>query len=170
MSLNISSNDCELHDNAELVSAVYSISASSALPCPVTIEMQHCVNLRSDEDTATLYFVRASSDNGPPYRFEIVEGGQFIPNDQYGKAQVSQFSIYAIVRFFKRLCGSRAPLFCCSNVFKKHSEPNTNHIYITVTKDLANYIEVSRFILLCNTCRLTLCVIQQLLFTGSEEL
>ena len=147
VSLEVSSDDCELYDNAELVSAVYNISASGTLPCPVTVEMQHCVKLRNTEDANTLYFVRASSNSGPPYHFEIVKGGQFTPHERYGKTQVSQFSVYAIIRFFRYLCGSPAPLICCSNVFKKHSELNTNHIYITVTKDIADLIEVRLYIL-----------------------
>lgn len=142
MSLHLTSNEYDLYDNAEIVSAVYRVNTSSPLPCPVTVEMQHCVHLRDDEDTNSLCFVKASSEGGPPYRFEVVQGGQFTSNERYGKIKVSQFSDYAIVRFFKRLCGIPAPLVCCYNVFKKENEVNTHYVYIAVTKDLASYIKV----------------------------
>ena len=77
-----------------LVSAVYAISVSKPLLKPITIELQHCMDLRNDDQTHCLKFVRATSES---YEFNIVEGGFFNVGDRYGSIKRDQFSGMGIV-------------------------------------------------------------------------
>ena len=149
MSLNISSDDVSLPDDAELVSSVYRIKVSEKLPSPVLVEIQHCVQLSDDEQASTLSFVHSNSDQDPLYQFRTLEGGQFSANSRYGKIKLSHFSDVGIGGFFKRLL-SRAPSTVCStNVFSKQINPSRYDVHVVVTKDLPNIITVSCSLLLC---------------------
>ena len=139
-SLNISSNDCVLPDNAELVSAVYQIHASEALPSPVDVEMQHCVCLSNPDEAVSMSFVRSNSEQGPPYEFTVIDGGQFEPSTRYGKIELSKFSKIGLVRFLTHLV---PPVVCATNVFWRKTDPGKYEVHIVVTKDLKNTITVS---------------------------
>ena len=143
MSLKISSDECSLPNNAELVSGVYRICVSETLPSPVTIEMQHCVQLSNGDAASTMSFVLSDSEQDPPYQFKVLEGGQFTPNTRYGRIEISHFSNIAIVRFFRRLLRhTPSDLVYCTNVFRRLSVPGKYEVHIVVTKDLADHITV----------------------------
>ena len=87
----------EFPENSTLISGVcyISISNSSQLNKPVTILLEHCVNITDDKQAEYLSFVVAKS--GPPIRFEYLSGGSFRPNLQYGTIHLKEFSYIAIV-------------------------------------------------------------------------
>ena len=95
----------QLPEDTELISAVYSISVSKPLLKQVILEIQHCADLVTHDHTSYLSFATASVNTGPPYQFNLVEGGQFHTGDQYGSICLSQFSLWEIVKFIKRLLG-----------------------------------------------------------------
>ena len=88
----------EFPEGTELVSAVYAISASRRLKS-VTLEIQHCVTIRDEEQSQFLGFVRAKC-NQPilPYHFELLKDGVFLPGNQYGKLDCPHFSIFATIK------------------------------------------------------------------------
>ena len=133
MSLKISSDDCSLPDNAEIVSGVYRICVSETLPSPVTVEIKHCVQLLDSDAASTMSFVHSNSEQDPPYQFKVLEGGQFPPNTCYGKIKLSHFSDIGIVEFLKHPL--RHTCFYSTNVFKRESVPGEYEVHIVVTED-----------------------------------
>ena len=80
-----------------LVSAVYAISVSKPLLKPLTIELQHCVDLKNTGQTGCLKFVRAPLMEYP-YQFSIVDGGLFSVDSRYGSIEREQFCIFTIIK------------------------------------------------------------------------
>ena len=78
-----------------LVSAVYAISVSKPLLKSLTIEMQHCVDLRNTGQTGRLKFVRGPLKS--LYQLSPVEGGVFSVGKRYGFIKRDQFSTMGIV-------------------------------------------------------------------------
>ena len=78
-----------------LVSAVYAISVSKPLLKSLTIELQHCVDLRNTGQTGCLKFVRGPLKS--PYKLSPVEGGSFSIGKRYGSIKRDQFSVIGIV-------------------------------------------------------------------------
>ena len=87
----------EFPENSQLISGVcyISLSSSSQLKKPVTIQLEHCANITNKKQAQHLSFVVAKS--GPPFKFEYLPGGSFCPGSQYGTIHVKSFSILAIV-------------------------------------------------------------------------
>ena len=66
----------EFPENTVLVSGVYAISTTRKLLVPATIEVEHCVRLKSTEQCNRLCFVRAyCTQKDLPYTFKPLEGG-----------------------------------------------------------------------------------------------
>ena len=81
------------------VSAIYDISIAKPLLKPLTLEIQHCVNLHTQAEANCLHFVRANLHPSTlPYEFtELLDGGQFYPGSRYGSITSDHFSPVAIV-------------------------------------------------------------------------
>ena len=141
-SLNISSDDCVLPDDAELVSAVYQIHVSEALPA-VDMEIQHCVHLSNHDEALSMMFVHSNTKQDPPYHFTVINGGQFEPLTRYGKIKLSSFCKLALVVFLKRLF--RPPVIYATNLFRTLTTPGKYEVHVVVTKDLNDTITVGIF-------------------------
>ena len=72
-----------------------SVSSSSELNKPVTVELMHCAHITDETQTQYLSFVAAKS--GPPFKFDYLPGGSFSSESQYGTISLKQFSLLAIV-------------------------------------------------------------------------
>ena len=138
-SLNISNDDCVLPNGAELASAVYQIRVGEALPSPVDVEIQHCVHLSNHDEALSMTFVRSNSEQGPPYQFTVIDGGQFKPLTRYGKIGLSTFSNVALV-LLKRLL--TPPVVYATNLFWRQTSPGKYKVHVVVTKDLNSTIMV----------------------------
>ena len=138
ISLNTSGDDCtiECEDDAEFVSGIYRVRVSEPIPCPVTVQIQHCAIINTSEDTSTLTFLRSNTNED---YFAAIEGGKFDLESGYGQIELCQFSEFGIGRIFKRHGGTKY----CASVFKKQREANTIDVHIVVTKNLAHHIRVS---------------------------
>ena len=80
----------QLPEGTELISAVYNISVSKPLLKPVELKIQHCADLVTEKHTQYLSFATALiSPSILPYQFQLQEGGQFSPGDQYGSISLS---------------------------------------------------------------------------------
>ena len=87
----------EFPECTKLVSGVcyISISSSSQLNKPVTIELEHCAYLVNERQTKYLHFVVAKS--GPPFKFKFLRGGSFSFESRIGRISLKTFSYLAIV-------------------------------------------------------------------------
>ena len=90
-----------LPEKTELISAVYNITVSKPLLKSIKLEIQHCARLITRDHTSYLSFATASIQQSTtlPYEFQLQEGGQFYPGDQYGSINLSHFCLKAIVKF-----------------------------------------------------------------------
>ena len=81
-----------------LVSAVYAISITKPLLKPLTLEIQHCVNIQTQAQANHLYFVRAPLTSSTlPYEFTLLDGGQFYPRNRYGSISRDRFCALGVV-------------------------------------------------------------------------
>ena len=85
--------------NTVLVSAVYAVSLSKPLLKRLILEIQHCVDLtgRPALSRHLKFAIAPVSTPSLPYRFSIVEGGEFKADSWYGSIQRKEFCLVAIV-------------------------------------------------------------------------
>ena len=78
--------------NFKLLSAVYWISSPHKFMKPITVKIQHCATLSSNEQCSKLTFVctKCTQKEGP-YMFKELVGGVFSPHSSYGSLSLSQF-------------------------------------------------------------------------------
>ena len=87
--------------DTQLISATYAISFANELLQPVILEIQHCVLLKSKEQFNYLSFMIAQIDeSAPPYKFQLVKGGKFNIDNQYGTITRQKFSLVGIGKTF----------------------------------------------------------------------
>ena len=80
-----------------LVSAIYYIQPSMKLTKPVTLEIEHCCSIETENDTKSIVPIFAqSSSRKPPYVFQPLNGGVFTPGSFWGSFNVSTFSTFGI--------------------------------------------------------------------------
>ena len=66
---------------------------------PATVEVEHCIRLKSTEQCSRLSFVKAyCTQKDLPYTFEPLKGGHFSPESSVGKISLSRFSQVAITQ------------------------------------------------------------------------
>ena len=99
-----------------LVSAVYAISVSEPLLKSLTIELQHCIDLRNTGETSRLKFVRGPLKS--PYQLSPVEGGVFSVGKRYGSIERDQFCTMGIVA---EISNGSTPSDCDSEGSATHS-------------------------------------------------
>ena len=84
----------EFPDNSIIVSGIYDVSLSGdKLRKAITLEIQHCVDLKTDEQCKSMQFMVAERSDGSPHCFKPVCGGKFFPFLQYGKIKRREFSL-----------------------------------------------------------------------------
>ena len=80
-----------------LISAIYYIQPSMKLTKPVTLEIEHCCSIETENDTKSIVPIFAqSSSRKPPYVFQPLNGGVFTPGSFWGSFNVSTFSTFGI--------------------------------------------------------------------------
>ena len=83
---------------SELVSAVYGVSIASEIQQPLTLEIQHCVSLKTSEQSSYMRFAKASSKQLPlPYQFHLLEGGVFSLDTRYGAISLTKFCFVCVL-------------------------------------------------------------------------
>ena len=129
-------------EDVELISAVYDISVSKPLLKPVKLEMQHCADLVTENHTFYLSFATALADQPTlPYQFQLKDGGQFRPGDQYGSIFLTHYCLIAIVK-------SHSDPFRSNNAFMSEILPPNNAIGDSMCKsrDITNYFYDNQFL------------------------
>ena len=83
---------------SELVSVVYAVSIASEIQQPLTLAIQHCVSLKTHEQSAYMRFAKASSkQQSLPYQFHLLEGGEFYPGEKYGVISLMKFCFVCVL-------------------------------------------------------------------------
>lgn len=85
-------------ENTRLISAAYIVSASESLSQPFNVEIEHCAVLSSPEHSDHLTFVCLVDQDKPPYKFQLIEGGQFHLDSKYGRLSLQGLNIVGIVK------------------------------------------------------------------------
>ena len=137
-------SDVNLPPNVKLVSCFYKIKATRKFSRPVKLCLQHNVELRSQEESQQLAFIRA--EGPPPYKFELLptEYEQvFRPYDNFGVVTIPDFCCFAIViqTIWSFICQQPCYSYAMT-VFFKEKEKFSWEIQAVVTKNLGPFIEV----------------------------
>lgn len=93
-------------ENMAPASCIYYIKLSQPLLKPVVVEIQHCWNV-SPREKPHLSFALAAMSTGPPYQFELVDGGVFQPGSSYGILDRGGFCSLTILERVGEVVSSR---------------------------------------------------------------
>ena len=134
----------EFPENTRLVSGVYAIYMPRKLLRPATIEVEHCVRLKSTEQCNRLSFVRAyCTQKDLPYTFKALEGGHFSPDSSVGKISLSRFSKVAITQEVSVQTSTDHIHLAHLLYYQVSLHPPTWEIVFLVTKDIKVVAEVN---------------------------
>ena len=93
------SGQFQMPPDCELISAVYWVYSPHKFTKPLTVEIQHCAVLSSDQQCSQLAFVSTKcTQKELPYMFRMRDGGVFSHRSSYGSLSLTQFSGFGIVR------------------------------------------------------------------------
>ena len=93
------SGQFQMPPDSELVSAVYWVYSPHKFIKPLTVEIQHCAVLSSDQQCAQLAFVSTKcTQKELPYVFKTRDGGCFSHYSSYGSLPLSHFSGLGVVK------------------------------------------------------------------------
>ena len=134
------SGQLQFPEGSELVSGVYWLS------CPVkfvTLDIQHCLAIERPQQNSLLTFATAQcSQRQLPYKFDVMEGGEFSLGSSYGSISVKHFSCFAILQYIPSLVGFSQPSYM-AQVFQSTISSGKWKIDVVVTKDLSLNMMVS---------------------------
>ena len=146
--------ECEVHikaslsgqfrfpDDTDLISGIYWISTAYKFVQPVTVEIQHCVQLASPEESDDLALVVAKcSQKSLPYQFKILEGGVFSPHSSYGSIQLTHFSGLGAIRRQKH--HTRTQKRYCAKLYYTPGSIFSWNLHFVITLNLDAHISVS---------------------------
>ena len=81
----------QIPEGTELVSAIFSVSFAKEVSQPVQVEIEHCVELTSQNDADEMIFV-ATDSGSLGVLFKAVDEAKFIPDNKYGIVDKLHFS------------------------------------------------------------------------------
>ena len=97
------SGQFQMPPDCELLSAVYWVYSPHKFTKPLSVEIQHCAVLSSDQQSSELSFVSTKcTQKELPYVFKLRDGGVFSPHSSYGGLALTQFSGFGIIRKLRR--------------------------------------------------------------------
>ena len=131
-----------LPPDVELVSCIYKVKATGKFSRPIKLQLQHNVELRSQDETKELAFIRSKGPS--PYKFELLptEYDQvFRPYDNFGVVEIPDFCRIAIVIKKIKNFLFRRSLYVMTVFFKKVLKFSWE-MQAVVTKDLGPFRQV----------------------------
>ena len=134
------SGQFELPSRTSLVSAVYCLDSEPQCKFshPLTLEIQHCAKLAQ---TSRLSFAK-SSQNSPPYTFEMLEEGEFSNLSGYGRIELYSFSLITqLLRWLVRIVHEENVKYR-ARLFYLIGGVHLRHIHFFITKDLDTHSTV----------------------------
>ena len=100
----IMSGQFQLPDDTHLVSSIYWVSGSRVFDKEVSVHIEHCAVISSEEEASNYKFIVGKcSQKNLPYTFKIRDA-VFSPQSRLGTINVRQFSFFAAI--FRGLWGS----------------------------------------------------------------
>ena len=137
----ILSGQFELPDDAHLVSAIYWVSASEKFLKEVSVHVQHCAIINSEEEVSHYKFIVGKcSQQTLPYSFKILNG-VFSPKSRLATISVKQFSFFAAI-FWGWFGNSK----CCytSHYYLRHhpDRPTSWQFLFMLTPSLPSWLQV----------------------------
>ena len=97
----------QIPEGTELVSAIFSVSFAKEVNQPVQVEIEHCVELTSQNDADEMIFVATDTSGGEV--FKAVNEAKFPPNNRYGITDQLHFS-NRFMAILRRIFRRPAPL------------------------------------------------------------
>ena len=144
------SGQFQFPDGSDVISGIYWIFTPHVFIQPVTVEIQHCIQFFSPEDSDNLTFVVAKcSQKNLPYQFKILEGGVFYPHSTYGSIQLTQFSGFGAIRRDKKHTRTRKSYCAKLYYIPKNSAGWDVDFVITLNTELHMSVSISLY-LSCN--------------------
>ena len=134
-----------LPPDVELVSCFYKIKTTGKFTRPIEVHLQHNVELKSQEESQQLVFIRAKGP--PPYMFELLPTDYdqvFTPYDNSGVVRISDFCLIDIIRNLINSLIEWPSHSYIMTVFFKEMEKFCWEIQAVVTKNLGPFLEVCR--------------------------
>ncbi len=132
--------------NSVAVSGIYAIGTSCKLVKPLTIHMEHCVQLSDEEDMEAMSFCKAEhgSTASPPYEFTPCDGGTFAVGSRYGSLDCQSFTLIAILRRVRSwITGVPDPTITYrAQVLYATSKDGNPIVYIFVIKNIQEILKV----------------------------
>ena len=131
-------------DGSQLVSCVYWLSCSQKFLKSVTLDIEHCASVHDSSQSSSLRFVVAKCSQAElPYQFKELKRGTFSPQSSYGSMQVSQFSLFGIVRSkMFSFHQNEEPRYYCSNLYYMRKGLNDWRVDFVIMWNLSGYREV----------------------------
>ena len=130
----IMSGQFQLPDDTQLVSSIYWVSASRVFDKEVSVHIEHCAIINSEEEASNYKFIVGKcSQKTLPYTFKICDA-LFSPESRLGTINIRQFSFLAAI--FRGLRGKCLYMSYC---FIKNDEkrPSCWECVFLVTQNLA---------------------------------
>ena len=145
-----SSNQYKLPEGYQIVSGIYFISFPREFLKPVTVKIQHCLDLtRATECSSVKFAVARTSQAHPPYEFEIQKDEVFTSHNSYGTIRITSFSLITtlwnwISRYLPDRESSSQDVAKCyaAEQFFRHNTPCWT-LHVVVIPDLDYYKSVS---------------------------
>ena len=136
-------SEINLPPDVELVSCFYKIKTTGKFTRPIEVHLQHNVELKSQEESQQLVFIRAKGP--PPYMFELLPTDYdqvFTPYDNSGVVRISDFCLIGIIRNLINSLIEWPSHSYIMTVFFKEMEKFCWEIQAVVTKNLGPFLEV----------------------------
>ena len=140
----ILNGDVQFPDNSVAVSGIYAIGTSYKLDMPLTIHLEHCVQLSNEEDVQTMSFCKAEyASTPPPYEFIPCDGGTFSVGSRYGSLDC-QSSTYLIAILRSWITGIPDPTirYRAQVLYATRPTDGMQIVYIFVIKNIEMLLEV----------------------------
>ena len=130
-----------LPPDVEPVSCFYKIETTGKFSQPIKLHLQHNVEVRSEDESKQLAFVRAKGP--PPYKFELLPENtqpKFKVNDNSGEVQVSDFSLLGIV--WRKLKGIFQPSYSYTMTLYYKLVTRSCQVKVVISRNLGPHLEV----------------------------
>ena len=139
--------DFQFPDNSVAVSGIYAIGTSCKLAKPLTIHMEHCVQLSNEEDVEAMSFYKAEhgSTAPPPYEFIPCDGGTFSVGSRFGSLDCQSFTLIAILRRVRsRITGVPDPTirYRAQVLYATSADDGNPIAYIFAIKNISTILQV----------------------------
>ena len=131
----------ELPENSELIGAFYWISSTHAFKKKVTVHLQHCAIINSEEECSHFKIIIGKCSQDPPYKF-AVKKGVFAPHTQIASISVTQFSIFGTICQWLGISSQPVQRLYTASIFHRQMASTVWRIALVIIQDIHPFVEV----------------------------